>query len=299
MKKHVSILVCLSLLLGLCGCAAGSVDTSGKTQSPNGSSSGTAPNPSGSPDTVSPDGTYHVLFIGNSHTYFNSMPEQIFSQIAKSAGYEHVTVKSVTVGGAMLSGLFTNSSVLAEIAAGNYDYVVLQEQLARPIRNPELFLASVRQFGEEIKAANPNAQIILYQVWGGAPGNIKLGETGCATTDEINYRLAAANARVAELLTADTLPAKAAFSGLAFLEIEKSDLSVELYASDGYHPSYIGSYLSALTIFTTIFRTDPANVTWHGTDGQISDSLAEAMKAAVKTVVFDTPEIDSVYFPSI
>ncbi len=289
MHKLVIAILCFSCILNLCACSPAN-------------STSTPPSTSTTPDIADAplptDGHYNILFIGNSHTFYNSMPEQIFSQIAKSAGYDHVSVKSVTVGGATLSGLYNNASVISEIATGEYDYIVLQEQLARPILNPGLFLESSRQFCLRIQAANPEAQVILYQVWGGAPGNIKLNETGCSTTDEINYRLAAANLQVAQWLTQETLTAKAALSGLAFLEIEKADPSVSLYANDGYHPSYVGSYLSALTIFTTIFRADPKQVNWYGSTGQVSETLAAAMQAAVESVVFHTPEIDADYYPS-
>ena len=33
------------------------------------------------------DKEYRILFIGNSYTYFNEMPTELFSVIAKEAGY--------------------------------------------------------------------------------------------------------------------------------------------------------------------------------------------------------------------
>ena len=39
-----------------------------------------------------------VLFIGNSYTYYNDMPQAAFTELAKAAGFE-VEVTAVTQGG--------------------------------------------------------------------------------------------------------------------------------------------------------------------------------------------------------
>ena len=46
---------------------------------------------------ITKDREYSIFFIGNSYTYFNSMPE-IFREIAAVCGYR-VNVDSVTKGG--------------------------------------------------------------------------------------------------------------------------------------------------------------------------------------------------------
>ncbi len=298
MKKWLSLLLSVSFLLGLCACTGW-----GNAPQPSAPTDPTEPTDPSAPtdptDPTEPEEGCSILFIGNSHTYYNSMWNNIFVNIVRSAGYENVTVNAITAGGAKFSDFLAGNRLSNELAQWKYDYVVMQEQLARPILNPQLFYESAAQIVAMVKAANPNAQVILYQVWGGAAGNIKLNETGCKTPQEINYRLAAANTWLAEKLTQEYLPTRVAYSGLAFLEIEKAGIPVELYDPDGYHPSYAGSFLSAMTIFSTIFREDPASVTWQGISGEISDELLKQYQAAVDTVVFHTPEIDPMYAPNV
>ena len=40
------------------------------------------------PNILDKSKTYNILFIGNSYTHYNDMPEQIFSKVISSAGYK-------------------------------------------------------------------------------------------------------------------------------------------------------------------------------------------------------------------
>ena len=41
--------------------------------------------------------TLNILFVGNSYTYYNQMPEDVFTRLAEKSGYK-VSVTSVTRG---------------------------------------------------------------------------------------------------------------------------------------------------------------------------------------------------------
>ena len=79
----------------------------------------------------------NILFIGNSYTYFNDMPEKIFAPMAEAAGYP-ANVTSVTRGGYHLFQFADpadegGKQLRAAIAGNHYDVVVLQDQSSGPI----------------------------------------------------------------------------------------------------------------------------------------------------------------------
>src|SRR5271169_3959760 len=71
-----------------------------------------------------------ILFIGNSYTYFNNLPE-IFSRLAM-AGQPGLSVETtaITVGGSTLAQHRQRGAAQKAIREGHWDYVVLQEQSA-------------------------------------------------------------------------------------------------------------------------------------------------------------------------
>ena len=124
--------------------------------------------------------TYRILFIGNSHTYFNDMPRSLFEPIARSAGYD-VEIDSVVKGGWTLDRHLDINSATGEdieraLTGAPYDYVVLQEQSLLPMTERERFHSSVRKFVSRIRGTG--ATPILYATWARKTGSVKLTELG-------------------------------------------------------------------------------------------------------------------------
>jgi hypothetical protein len=71
-----------------------------------------------------------VLFIGNSYTYYNTMPETL-KDIALSAG-DTLYVESITKGGARFSTHANNPEVYQKLRSRNWDYVIIQGQSQEP-----------------------------------------------------------------------------------------------------------------------------------------------------------------------
>lgn len=67
----------------------------------------------------------NILFIGNSHTYYNDMPLMV-RQRAEEEGY-NCRVTMIAHGGWYLSQHAEEPDVRFNILYGKYDYVVLQE----------------------------------------------------------------------------------------------------------------------------------------------------------------------------
>ena len=66
-----------------------------------------------------------ILFIGNSHTYFNDMPH-LCAELLRAAGKD-VEVTMLTRGGETLHGHILSEQTRFNILFGHYDWVILQE----------------------------------------------------------------------------------------------------------------------------------------------------------------------------
>ena len=74
-----------------------------------------------------------ILFIGNSHTYFNDMP-YMFAELMRASGTE-VEITMLTRGGQTIKGHIANEQTRFNILYGNYDYVILHLQSLFIIKN--------------------------------------------------------------------------------------------------------------------------------------------------------------------
>src|SRR5437899_7007199 len=102
-----------------------------------------------------------VLFIGNSFTARNRLPELI-SELAATRGTEF-QYRLISAGGASLRNHWNAGTALTAVKNGHYDYVVLQGQSTLPIKNAKRMHENVRLFDEAIRAAG--AKTILYMTW--------------------------------------------------------------------------------------------------------------------------------------
>ena len=82
--------------------------------------------------TPPPANALRVLFVGNSHTYFNDMPKMVV-ELAAAAGVErplHAVMEAP--GGAGFVEHLANGRVQEHLSRSQWDYVVLQDQQQRP-----------------------------------------------------------------------------------------------------------------------------------------------------------------------
>jgi len=189
------------------------------------------------------DNNLNILFVGNSYTYYNDMPQTYFVKEAAEAGYS-ATVTTVTKGGAYLSQYAELESehgkLLSEKINGqHYDFAVLQDQSLNPILDEERFLKSVEMLKKLIDADH----FVLYATWGRNAGSPQLEELGL-TGEEMTEKLSLAYNKAAKLYDM-----RVAEVGKAFLQYETRD---DLYNEDKSHPSSIGSSVAAHVIFETV-----------------------------------------------
>lgn len=223
-----------------------------------------------------------VLFIGNSYTFYNTMPTALFQPMTESVGYR-ARVEAITKGAYRLSQ-FANpedaqgarvDAALAEV--GRYDFVVLQEQsLAPAAKDASGFFGAVRKLVAKIR--DTGATPMLYATWGRKAGHDALAKNGW-TSEVMTERLAKAYQAAG-----DEAGAAVAQVGLAFREIYTSELGIELYNDDLSHPSYAGSYLAAAVLAARMLSIDPTEIAFFGelSETEAKQLLAAARNAAAK-----------------
>ena len=214
-----------------------------------------------------------ILFIGNSYTYFNDMP-QLLEQLMRDNGID-VIVHSVTKGGRKLFENLQqgdeNSEKITELVDENlYDVLFLQEQSYLPAVNYEIFEDGARRLKEKVLAK----QCILYSTWGRKEGCPLLEEKGwtnatmtAALKDAYDRVGAAIGARVSDV-------------GLCFARVRQLDSELELYHPDKSHPSYTGSCVAAVCHYKMITGTLPRNTACLKTDG--IDVILKAVGEVIK-----------------
>lgn len=235
----------------------------------------------------------HVLFIGNSYTAVNSLPT-LFQHIATSAGYTTPIVDSSTPGGETLAGHLKDTNTLKLIDSGApdgrpWDVVVLQEQsetTAVAAVSPyvdQLFVSGVRGLYQRIKAHDPKAVVVLYETWSRDPALFAAGKVDTsfdgASAQEMQQRIRQSYQNAATSAAgAGNLPLPIAPVGDMWEQDARSSTPVPLYSSDGSHPNSAGSYLAGLVIFSTIYQTSVAKVTFAG---EVPAAQANMLRALV------------------
>ena len=171
-----------------------------------------------------------ILFIGNSHTYYNDMPlmvQQRFLEI----GYD-CEVTMIAHGGWYLSQHVEEPDVRFNIRYGHYDYVVLQEH-AHPFGPVEQFHDAAVELTQWIKDAGSTP--IIYMTW--------------AKKDEPQeqQRMTDAHRNIAEETGSLLAPV-----GQEWWIYKENHPELDMYAEDGRHASPAGSDFAAKMITTTI-----------------------------------------------
>lgn len=218
-----------------------------------------------------------VLFIGNSFTYTNNVPE-IFDHLAEDLGYYVETYSITGPGWYLLDHAKAEDTCGRQIdallnARSDFDFVILQEQSTRPYEDHEAFEEGVRNLKEKIEATQDHAKIYLYATW----GYPSVAEGKGWTVPEMEGMLREAYMNAAAEMGLGICPV-----GTAFTEIFEHESNINLYDTDRKHQSYEGSYLSACVHAATILGADVENTLYRG-NIKDDDVLFALRSAAAKS----------------
>lgn len=228
---------------------------------------------------ISAQTTIKALFLGNSYTAYNNLP-QLVHNIALSTG-DTLIFDSNTPGGMLLR--FHSWDVVSQnkLVANNWDYVVLQGQSQESITGNSNFNSGGRTLNSQIRNILPCATPMLYMTWGRENGDasnclsypVMCTYEGMDSTIRNNYLALAA------LIKVEVSPVSVVWKYL-----RQNHSNIQLYSSDGSHPSSAGSYAAACCFYATIFKKDPSLVSY---DFNLSPTDAAVIRNAVKLEVFN------------
>ena len=173
-----------------------------------------------------------ILFIGNSHTYYNDMPQMVRERAAGDGFDCRVTM--IAHAGWFLEQHVKEPDVRFNILFGHYDYVVLQDH-THPMAPEEEFVPAAAMLNVWIREAG--SVPVIYETWA--------KKDSPEDQDAMNrvHRKAA-----------DAIGALLAPVGENWRSYMASRPNLEMYASDGRHASEDGSDFAAKLIWETIRR---------------------------------------------
>jgi len=206
-----------------------------------------------------------VLFLGNSYTYVNDLPNT-FARLAASGGHR-VETSMIAPGGAYLADLAADPTVGTAITGTRWTAVVLQEQSQRPASTAEwnLFIPAAHRLA--VMAADDGARPLLLETWAHRDGWPELHMDYAAMQRAIiqGYQQAATQTG------ARVIPA-----GQAWQRAVAAGQAAALWQADGSHPAPAGTYLAACAAYQTIFGESPIGLADH--EG-LPDDVAARLQA--------------------
>ena len=210
------------------------------------------------------DKTPHkILFIGNSFTYWNSL-DVIVSKIGANLGI-NLECKRFAVGAHSLledatDGDSLGTQIFADLRVNQYTDIVLQDKSNYPYNSYSNFKTGVKQMKDKISPLQTNAKLYLYETWGYNSENIT------SPIPEVEGVIRENTEMVSELYDMGV-----AYVGKAFTNVFENHKDINLYDNDNKHPSYAGSFLSALVHVATITGNHVRGVTYQGESGRTNE----------------------------
>lgn len=239
--------------------------------------------------------TVRVLFLGNSYTFVNDLPNT-FRMLGNAAG-KVIEVDSNTPGGYTFAQHVTNGTSLGKIALGNWDYVVLQEQSQMPSFPPFQVQSDVYPYAKKldslIHVTDSCTKTVFFMTWGRKYGDASNcgNYSPLCTFEGMQMRLRSSYLEMAQSNYSMVAPV-----GMAWRSSRLSDSTINLWSSDFSHPSLEGTYLAACTFFSTIFRQSTLGINY--TAGLNSNSALFLQQMADSTVLDSLSNWISYFDPS-
>ena len=176
-----------------------------------------------------------VLFVGNSMTYYNAMPQMVQSLAAGDKGDKPLFAVSYTAPSWTLEGAAGDKDLAKLIRDVSWDTVVLQENTRRALASEYGLEHDTFPYAQSLqrRIEDRGARLLLYQTWSGYSG-------------------------LPRLLDMPVAPV-----WLAIEEARSRRPDLQLLLDDG-HPNRAGSYLAACVFYALLTGRDPSDSTYTG-----------------------------------
>lgn len=206
-----------------------------------------------------------VLFVGNSYTYFNNLPQALSAMAASAQPPLTLETGQSAFARYTLEGHSQDDRTLKAIRTGGWDVVVLQEQSTRPVLDPAQMHAFARKLDTEIRQTG--ARTLFFMTW--------------ARRDkpEMIEGLAQAYEAIGAELGAVVAPV-----GLAWHRSLQERPRLALHEPDQSHPLPHGTYLTACVLYATLTGQNPQGLSNGGLEQLTPDEAHFLQRIAWETV---------------
>ncbi|WP_232457103.1 SGNH/GDSL hydrolase family protein [Polaribacter sp. SA4-12] len=173
-----------------------------------------------------------ILFVGNSLTYSNNLPD-ILEDIANKSGIE-IKTKSLCFANYAIADHLNEGKLHKTLSKKKYDYVVVQQGPSSQLEGKKMLIDDGRILKKVCDKYN--TKLVYFMVW--------TSKKWYHTLDLVieNHKIAA------KQNNALLFPV-----GKVWKEYNKHKNVEYLYSLDGFHPSKAGSFLAALTMFHRLY----------------------------------------------
>lgn len=230
--------------------------------------------------------TMRVLFIGNSYTHVNNLPELV-RRLAESEG-RSFQYTMIAPGGCTLERHLKNPEVADAMRSGGWNFVVMQEQSRAPAGQPAQVNRHVypaaRSLDSLRRLFNPEARTVFYMTWGRRDGDAERCRENPAVC---TYEGMQARLRESYLEMTYANDAWCAPVGVAWKRVRTERPDLDLYQPDKSHPSPAGSYLGANVFYTLFYGTPYRSDYTAGLDS----AAALYLQQTAQEVVLGNPEL--------
>ena len=177
-----------------------------------------------------------VLFVGNSMTYYNAMPQMVQRLAARDPGARPLFAVSYTAPAWTLEGAAGDDRLAKLIRDVRWDTVILQENTTRALEPRSTLEHDSVPYAQALQRSidGSGARALLYETWSGSSD-------------------------LPALLDMPVAPV-----GPAIAEARSRRPDLELLMDDGHHPNRAGSYLAACVFYALLTNRDPSRSTYTG-----------------------------------
>ena len=190
-----------------------------------------------------------VLFVGNSFTYYHSMPELVQELAEHDGGAPPVFAISYTAPNWSLREASESDGLHHLLEEVQWDFVVLQDVSWLPAASPEVRHREMDPFVYSLRRdiVSTGARPVLFMTWG-----YEDGESSADSYEYMQERLAAGYSDLGNRLSVPVAPV-----GLAWADALRRDPGLDLWSYDGHHPGPRGSYLAACVFYAQLTGRNP------------------------------------------
>ncbi|MDB4292696.1 hypothetical protein N9954_04760 [Maribacter sp.] len=203
-----------------------------------------------------------VLFIGNSHTYFNDGVDFHVGKMLEGFTLPYTPELSKAVkGGYSLQDHLNDQETLDKIQGTDWDVVVFQENTGIAANERDQALTSIQNLSLKL---DKETKVHLFMTWPyeNEPENYN--------TIKILYE------EIGPLVKGNVVPVAIAFQNIR----NANHMAIDLYASDGVHTTLEGTFLTAAMFTLAIYDIDP-------TESNYTAGLPQETADYLKTIAKD------------